>query len=155
MSEFRGGRIVSAAAVGIASALFAAGCSSPEKHHSSQSLPPLAIAGESFNCEFFTALKTLPEAGIPNAAQALAPSLNEPVSEVESEARYGISICQRSITASMAKEAGIVVDVPNIGSNYLCVTWAAIYENAAQASAGGPTDHIGLICVPKVATVIN
>lgn len=151
MTEFRGGRIVSAAALSLASALFAAGCSSSEKP-SSPAEPPLAKAGEVFKCKMLTPPETLSEAGMPNAANTIAPAFHEPATEIEEDARYGLALCQRSITAAMAKAASIVVDVPGINPDFTCITWSADYKNAAQEAAGGPTDHIGLICVPKVAS---
>lgn len=112
-------------------------------------VPPLAQLGEIFSCTIKTQLETLAEAGETSSAQVLSSDFHETQSEFLTTARFGLSICQRSITETMAKTAGIVVKVPE-EPNDTCITWSAIYNNKEQAQIGGPTNYIGLICVPKV-----
>jgi hypothetical protein len=113
------------------------------------SIPPLALPGQAFSCVMDTTPKTLSDAGVSEAAEALSSTFHETPVEITTEARYGIATCQRSITADMAQTMGFVVGVENIDPSYTCVTWTAIYDNPAEAQVDSPTNHIGLVCVPQ------
>jgi hypothetical protein len=120
-----------------------------EQSVTTSSEPPLARAGKAFGCTMLTGPETLVQAGEIDAAVELSRGFHESPAELLADARYGIAVCQDSITGEMAERAGFVVGVEKISDTYTCVTWTAIYADKAQAESDGPTNHIGLICVPN------
>ncbi|MHB1865007.1 MAG: hypothetical protein ACYCPS_02485 [Candidatus Saccharimonadales bacterium] len=117
------------------------------------SVPPVAVPGNKFSCIIDSKLRPLDQAGLSQAAvnsasQILSSLFNESKSQILSDASYVIGYCQRSITAAIANTSGIVVSVPSERQD-TCITWTALYGNVQQAQAGGPTNHIGMICVPR------
>ncbi len=156
MFEFVGRKVASVAGAGLMSALLISACSntksentpvSPINTSTNSSLPPLAKPGEVFSCTMDTSPKTLKEAGLTNAAVTISTYFHQTAQEIKANARFGLATCQRSMTASMLQEAGIIVNVPNINPDYTCVTWQAEYKNQTAAEIDGPTNFIGLICV--------
>lgn len=118
----------------------------------SDATPPVAKQGEEFNCHMLSDPKTLADAHISGAGEALSSIFHQAPPYIESEARAGLSTCDRSITAEIANKMGFVVRVDNIDPGYSCITWQAIYDSHEQAAEGKPTNHIGLVCLPPAVT---